>query len=183
MSGFDVEMNRAEQKWSRKEQVARVFWTLIWPFFRCSPRIFWGWRRLLLRVFGAKIGQQVHIYPSVKVHIPWNITIGDFSAIGDNVILYALGPIDIAERVTISQGAHLCAGTHNLSKEHRPLVKSKIQIQSESWICADAFIGPDVKLGHKTIIGARSVVMRDVADGLTVAGNPAQVIDDGRQAK
>lgn len=176
MSEFDVKMNRTEQKWSKKELIVRVLWSFISPVFRFSPRIFWGWRRLLLRVFGAKIGRHVNIYPTVKVHIPWNVSIGDFAAVGDNVILYALGPIEIAERVTISQGAHLCAGTHDLSKVHRPLIKSKIQIQQESWICADAFIGPNVKLGPRTIIGARSVVMRDVKEGLTVAGNPAQVI-------
>jgi putative colanic acid biosynthesis acetyltransferase WcaF len=171
---LDIRGNRAATKYELRVQVARVLWSLVQPFFTLSPRPFWGWRRMLLRVFGAQVGPQVHVYPSVRITMPWNLEIDDMAAVGDRTILYALGPIRIGPRATISQGAHCCAGTHDLSQPHRPLIKLPIVIGADSWVAADAFIGPGVTVGEGAVVGARSVVAKDVAPGLIVAGNPAQ---------
>ena len=168
--------NRASRKWTPREQIGRVLWGLAWPLFRLSPRVFWGWRRLLLRVFGASVGRGVHVYPSVRITIPWNLDLGENCAVGDRAILYALGPITIGARATISQGAHLCAGTHDLTDPSRPLLKPPIQVGDDAWICADAFVGPGVRVGRGAIVGARAVTVRDVAEETTVVGNPARVI-------
>lgn len=179
-SQLDVGRNRADRKWSRREQLGRIGWALTQPLFRFSPRPLWGWRRWLLRLFRAKIGPQVHIYPSVRITIPWNLALGRQCAVGDRVILYALGPITIGPRATVSQGVHLCAGTHDLSQPHRPLVKPPIDIGADCWIAADAFIGPGVTVGAGAIVGARAVVVKDVAPGLVVAGNPARPLQKTR---
>jgi putative colanic acid biosynthesis acetyltransferase WcaF len=112
----------------------------------------------------------------VRISIPWNISIGDDSAIGDRATLYALGPISIGNRVTISQGAHLCAGSHDYGKPAMPLLKMPITISHEAWICADAFVGPGVSVGSGTIVGARAVVMKSFGPSLIVIGNPASVL-------
>jgi len=174
---IDVAANRRARKWTRHEQIARGLWALVWPLFGLSPRPLWGWRRLLLRLFGARVGHAVHVYPSVRITIPWNLDLADHCAIGDRAILYALGPISIGPRATISQGVHLCAGTHDLSKPSRPLVKPPIRIGADAWLCADAFVGPGVTIGSGAIVGARAVAMRDVADNMTVVGNPAQKLE------
>lgn len=179
MSGqqqIDVGANRAARKWTRGELLARLLWELATPLFAFSPRLAWPWRRGLLRLFGACIGEHVHIYPSVRIAIPWHLSIGDYTAVGDRAILYALGPIRIGDRVTISQGAHLCAGTHDWRDPTMPLLKPPIHIGDDAWVCADAFIGPNVTVGNRAIVGARAVVMRDVAPGAIVAGNPARLI-------
>jgi putative colanic acid biosynthesis acetyltransferase WcaF len=108
--------------------------------------------------------------------MPWNIEIGDYAAVGERAILYALGHIKIGKRTTISQGAHLCAGTHDWHDPAMPLVKSAIEIGADSWLCADVFIGPGVNIGDHAIVGARAVVMKDVPPGIIVAGNPARQI-------
>lgn len=95
---------------------------------------------------------------------------------GDCAILYSLGVITIGDRCTISQGAHLCAGTHDIIDPARRLLKPPICVGSDSWVCADAFIGPGVTVGNGAIVGARSVVMRDVTPSVIVAGNPAREI-------
>lgn len=174
----DIHANRSTRKWSRGEQVGRVLWALARPAFRFSPRIFWGWRRGLLRRFGASIGDDVHVHPTVRVAIPWHLTIGDLSAVGDGVNLYSLGPIGIGKRCTVSQGAHLCAGTHDHRRKDFPLVKAPITIGDDVWICAEAFIGPGVRVGDFAIVAARSVVMRDVAASTVVAGHPASRVGD-----
>jgi putative colanic acid biosynthesis acetyltransferase WcaF len=181
MTGLvDHKTNRSAQKWTGREQVGRVVWAFAWPLFRLSPRPLWGWRRVILRVFKAKIGRDVHVYPTVQITIPWNISLGDSCAIGDNVILYALGPISIGHRATVSQGAHLCAGTHDWRDPAMPLRKPPIDIGADAWVCADAFVGPGVRIGRRAIIGACAVVVRDVDDETTVVGNPARVIRRGR---
>lgn len=173
----DISTNRSAQKWTRREFAGRIAWELLrFPLFALSPRPFWGWRRILLRMFGARIGQQVHIYPSARIAIPWNVSIGDYAAVGEGAILYSLGPIAIGERATISQYAHLCAGTHDYRDPAMPLVKTHILIGAGAWICADAFVGPNVRIGEGAIVGARGVVINDIVPGMIVAGNPAREI-------
>jgi putative colanic acid biosynthesis acetyltransferase WcaF len=173
---LNIVANRAARKWSRKELAGRLLWTLAHPLFAGSPRPLWGWRRALLRLFGARIGREVHICPSVRITIPWNLAIGDQSAVGDRAVLYALGPIAIAERVTISQMAHLCAGTHDYRDPAMPLLKRPISIDHDAWVCADSFVGPDVRVGARAIVGARCVVTKDVEPGAIMIGNPAKLL-------
>ena len=173
---INVEGNRRDRKWTPCEQMGRVFWSLAWPLFRFSPRPLWGWRRMILRAFGATVGSEVHVYPTVRIAIPWNLNLGASCAVGDYAILYSLGQITIGDRTTISQGAHLCAGTHDLFDMSRPLLKPPINIGADTWICADAFVGPGVTVGRCAIVGARTVIMRNVPEKATVVGNPARII-------
>jgi putative colanic acid biosynthesis acetyltransferase WcaF len=175
-AALDVRANRRARKWTRSEQFARTLWALCHPLFAWSPRPFWGWRRALLRLFGARIGAHVHIHPDVRITMPWHLDIGDWSAVGSAATLYALGAITVGRSVTISQGAHLCAGTHDYADPAFLLLKPPITVHDEAWVCADAFIGPGVAVGPQAVVGARAVAMKDVAPGVIVAGNPARPI-------
>ncbi len=176
---LDIAANRASRKYSRRELLARALWEILRvPLFRWTPRPFWAWRRVVLRLFGARIGREVRICPTATVALPWNLSIEDNAAIGDAVILYSLGRIAIGRDVTISQYAHLCAGSHDFTRADLPLQKSPISIERGAWICADAFIGPDVWVGGMAIVGARAVVVRDVPRNALVAGNPARVVGE-----
>lgn len=176
MSALDIAANRKAVKWTRSEQALRVLFAIAQPAFRLSPRPLWGWRRWMLRRFGATVGRDVHVFPTVRITMPWNLTLGDGCAIGDRAILYALGPITIGPRATVSQQAHLCAGSHDWRNPEMTLTKPPIEIGAEAWICADAFIGPGVTIGTRTIVGARGVVMSDVGNGVIVTGNPAKIL-------
>ena len=173
---IDVRGNRRDQKWTPREQIGRLLWALAHPVFRFSPRPMWGISRGLLRVFGAKVADGANVYPTVKIAIPWNIRLGRDCAVGDCANLYSLGVISIGDRCTISQGAHLCAGTHDTSGPTRRLLKPPICVGNDAWVCADAFVGPDVTVGNGAIVGARAVVMKDVRPAVVVAGNPAREI-------
>ena len=172
----DIVANRKARKWSRMELLGRVLWALVRPVFILSPRPLWGLRRGLLRSFGAQIGKDVQIYPTVRIFIPWNLTIEDQAGVGDCVILYALGPIKIGERASISQGAHLCAGSHDYNDPAMPLIKPPIVIGQDAWICADAFVGPGVTVGAGAILGARAVAFKNIPPATIAIGNPARVI-------
>lgn len=174
---LDIVANRRSKKWSRSELLGRLVWETIGaPLMAFSPRPLWGVRRALLRLFGAHVGRDVHIYPSVKIAIPWNLRIGDFAAVGANAIIYSLGPIEIGARATISQFAHLCAGTHDYLSPTFDLLKPPIVVGADAWICANAFVGPGVRIGERAIVGACAVVTREVAPATIVAGNPARFV-------
>lgn len=175
MSGeLDILANRRARKWSRKALAGRALWELCRPLFRLSPRVMWGWRRGMLRLFGARVGRDVHIHPTASVTIPWNLRAEDFAAIGHGVQVDNLGPVFIGRAATLSRGAHICAGTHDHTRADLPLIKAEIRIEEGAWVCADAFIGPDVTVASHAIVGARAVAMQDVPAWTIVAGNPAR---------
>lgn len=175
---LDISSNRSARKYSRTELLGRVLWGMAGPLFRFSPRLLWGWRTALLRLFGAKIGRHVQIHPSVRIFLPWNLKVGDWSSIGFDALVYNLGRVTIGERVTISQRAHLCAGSHDYRDRAMLLLKPPITIGDGAWICADAFVGPGVNVGEGAVLGACSVVMRSVERNSVMAGNPARKVAD-----
>ena len=171
---LNVEKNRRARKYSSAELARRVLWTLAQPLFRFSPRPCFGWRRFLLRCFGAKVGHSVHVYPTATIYFPWNLEAGDETAIGERALIYNLGRVTLGARVTVSHGAHVCAGTHDHTKPDFPLLRPPIIVGPEAWICADAFVGPGVTIGEGAIVGARAVAMKDVRPWTIVIGNPAR---------
>ena len=157
-----------------KEKAGRILWAVVQGiFFRFSFHSWYGWRRRLLAAFGAQLDPIVRIRRTVRVECPWNLSIGHDSAIGDRATLYCLGRVTIGARVTISQGAHICAGTHDFTRRAMPLIRPSIDIGDDVWICTDAFVGPGVSVGAGAILGARGVAMRELESWTIYTGNPA----------
>ena len=173
---FDVQGSRAIRNYSSREMIARVMWRLAQPAFFLSPRILYRWRNFLLRMFGASVGSGVRIHQTSHIRYPWLFSIDDNSAIGENAIVYNLGQVTIGKRATISQNAHLCAGTHDYNDTKFPLVRSTIKVGDDCWVCADAFVGPNVILGDHSIAAARAVVVKDIPANEIFGGNPAKKI-------
>ena len=163
--------------WTFKEKVIRAIWMLAGqPLFNLSFHNWYGVRNALLRLFGAKIGKDVRIRPSVKVEIPWNLNIHDGVTVGDHAILYSLGTITIGERCIISQYAHLCAGTHDHTNRSFPLIRDPVEIGADAWIGADAYVGPNVTVGRLCVLGARSSAYKDLEPETVYVGNPAHAL-------
>jgi len=177
---LDIAANRRSSSYSRRELAARLMWSFAQPLFRFSPRPLFAWRRALLRLFGANVGENVHVYPSARIFIPWNVSIGEWSSIGDDTLVYSLGKVTIGSRVTISHRAHLCAGSHDHRRADMPLLKLPIVVGDDAWICADAFVGPNVVVGPGSVVAAAAVAVRDVPAWQVVAGNPARPVGERR---
>lgn len=162
---------------SVRNRTVRFFWNIASGLlFTLSPRPFHRWRAFLLRVFGAKVGKGVHVYPGVKIWAPWNLELGNECGIASGVILYSQGKITIGQRAVISQGAHLVTGTHDYTKAGFPLVTMPIYIGDYAWVAAEAFIHPGITISKGCVIGARSVVTKDMPEWTVCAGHPCKPI-------
>lgn len=163
--------------WTVRERIARQLWYMVQAtVFRYSFYNAFRWRRFLLRMFGATLEPDVRIRPSVRVEVPWNLTIGPNSSVGDFAILYCLGRVTLGRRVTISQYAHLCAGTHETNTRRMLLLRPPITIGDDAWIAADVFVGPGVTIGARTLVGARSSVFGDLPADVVAVGSPAKAV-------
>ena len=130
----------------------------------------------MLRLFGAKVGKNVLIRPTVRITYPWKVAIGEYSWIGDHAELYSLGRIDIGSNVVISQNSYLCAATHNYKNINFEIVEEPITIEEQVWIAADVFVAPGVRIGRGAVIGARSSVFEDMPEGMICLGSPARAV-------
>ncbi len=158
--------------------IVQLWWFTQALLFKPSPQLLYGWRRFLLRLFGAKIGEKVIIRPSATITYPWKVSIGDYSWIGDNVELYSLGEIEIGNNVVISQKSYLCAASHDYTKEDFPIWSKKITIEDECWLATDVYIAPGITIGRGTVVGARSSVFKDLPSEKVCVGSPAKPIKD-----
>lgn len=162
---------------SRTNQLMRILWRTVWLVaYRPSPKIFHGWRRFLLRLFGAKIANDAYPHPSVKIWAPWNLEMGPLSCLGPDVDCYCVDRVVIGARATVSQYSFLCTASHDYHDPLMPLVTAPIVIGERAWVAADVFIGPGVTIGDGAVVGARSSVYRNVETQTVVVGNPARIL-------
>lgn len=173
-----LDLAHYQNRHSVKSKLARVLWSVVWLFFfRPTPRgILYGWRRGLLRLFGAKIGEGCNVLPSAKVWQPWKLTMGDHSCLSENVDCYSVDQITIGAQAVVSQGAFLCCASHDITSPTMELTYNPIIIEPQVWIAAWAFIGAGVTIGEGAVVGACAVVTKDVEPWTVVAGNPARTI-------
>ncbi len=162
----------------RSKITVQLWWMVQATLFALSPQVLYPWRRFLLRIFGAKIGRKVIIRPSVKITYPWKLTVGDYSWIGDEVVLYSLGEITIGANAVVSQKSYLCTGSHDYDKQEFPIYSKPITIEDQCWLATDVYVAPGVTIGKGTVVGARSSVYKDLPAGKVCVGNPVKIIKD-----
>jgi putative colanic acid biosynthesis acetyltransferase WcaF len=176
---MENEMNKPmrRRQISRLSFFGRTTWQTVWLLlFRPSPVPFHAWRRLLLRIFGAKMGKETHVYPTTKIWAPWNLTMGDFSGLGPYVDCYSVDAIDVGPYAAVSQYSFLCTASHDYALEKMPLISAPIIIGQNAWVAADVFVGPGVSIGAGAVALARSTVLDDVLPWTVVGGSPAKFI-------
>lgn len=157
----------------------RMLWMLVWTLLASwTPPQFRGWRRFLLRSFGAEIHSTAGIRGSAKIWYPPNLKLGAGSSLGPRVNCYNVDMIEIGERVVISQDTFLCTASHNFKTKEFLLITRPITIENDVWIAAEAFVGPGVIIHNGAILGARGAAFQNVEAWKVYRGNPARVVSE-----
>ena len=173
----DLPAGRHISPWGTRAKAGRALWYVVEAtLFRFSPRPLYRCRNWLLRRFGARVHPSARIRPTVTVEVPWHLTVGPNTIVGDHVILYCLGEVNIGARTVVSQYTHVCAGTHDHARRDFPLLKVPVTIGADVWLAADVFVGPGVTVGDGVVVGARSNVFRDLPPWTICVGSPAKPV-------
>lgn len=165
--------------WKYSEAACIRIWYVFWLLCICwLPKRCSCWYVFCLRFFGAEIYGKPFVSPSCRIYVPWLLCLKDKSCLGDKSELYNLGTITINEKATVAQYAYLCNGTHDFSDPKLPLIIGDMNIGANVFIGAKSLILPGVYIGDGAIVGAGSVVTKDVEAWTIVGGNPAKFIKE-----
>lgn len=175
MSNNKIFLVKSNHKKSINEIIKRILWFFTWKMFATwTPRLCNSWRIFLLRLFGANIGNQVLILGSVWIDMPWNFSIGNFSALGKRVWIYNFANVIIGENTVISQDSTLCTSSHDYTHPFMPLFSKPIIVGNQVWIAAGVFVHPGITIYDGAVIGAKSIVTKDVPEWMVCAGHPCK---------
>lgn len=159
---------------SVRNRLGRFVWLAVYLlFYRISPRPMYGWRSLLLRIFGASIGPGCHFYPAGKIWAPWNLACEDCCTLADGAEIYNPSPVFLGSHCILSQQAYLCGATHDYNHPDFPMISYSMTVGAYSWICARASISPGVNVGPGAVLGLGSVATRDLEPWTVYSGVPA----------
>ena len=153
-----------------------IWWLVQGVCFPLTPHFAHGVRRWLLRQFGATIDPGVRIRPTARFTYPWNVEIGEFSWVGDDVVFYSLAPIRVGKHCVISQKSYLCTGSHDIHDPRFALTTGEVVIENGAWVATDCFVGQGVRIGANAVIGARSSVFQSMPAGQVCVGTPCKAI-------
>jgi putative colanic acid biosynthesis acetyltransferase WcaF len=164
---------------SAKNRVARLIWGIVYVLlYRPTPRPMHAWRAMLLRLFGAKLGDKCHFYAKGRIWAPWNLICEDRVSLADDAELYNPSPFYFGSHAIVSQGAYVCGATHLYNDINFPLVSAPMRFGAYSWICARAIVSPGVNVGDGAILGLGSIATRDLEAFGVYAGVPAKKLKE-----
>lgn len=158
----------------RGKVTVQLWWIVQATLFRASPQFMFGFRRFLLRCFGARIGRGVLVRPTVRITYPWHLSIGDHSWVGDDSVIYNLAPVSIGANVAIAHRVYLCTGLHDIRTPTFDIGAEPVVIEDQAWLANDAFVAPGVRIGRGAVIGARSTVLESMPEGMLCVGFPCR---------
>ncbi len=169
---------------SPRNRFGRLFWGLAYALlFRPSPRPLHAWRALLLRLFGAELGPDCHIYPRARIWAPWNLVCEDTVSIADDAEIYNPAKVTLRSHSVISQQAYLCGATHDCDDPEFPMICSPIVIGRYAWIAARASVQPGVNVGEGAVLGFGAIATRCLEPWSVYAGVPARFIRKREQCR
>lgn len=178
MEKLTIDLSGYENRLGRKHQAVRMLWNILWPLTTWFlPRsLGMGWKRSLLRMFGAKVHPTAQVYSSARIYYPANLTMEAYSCLADGVECYNVAPVTVGAHSTISQGSLLCTASHDITDSHHRLVTAPIVVEDQVWIGARAYIGMGVVVRQGAVVGATASVYKTVEPWTVVGGNPARFI-------
>lgn len=155
--------------------IRRFLWKLFGRrLFSLSYHNWYGFRRLILRAFGARISGTTQFRPTVALDCPWNLRCGEYVLVGDYALFLARCPITLGDRAVVSQRTSLLTEARDHTRAGAARVLKPISIGADAWVATDSLVLPGVSVGEGAVVGARSMVDSDIPPWTIAAGDPAR---------
>ena len=138
-------------------------------------------RIFLLRIFGAKIGDNVIIRRGVRVHFPWNLTVGSDTWIGEQTWFINHVQITIGSNVCISQGVIFSSGSHDIYSPSLAYKHEPIEVKDGAWVCLRATVLAGVTVGTNSVVSAGEVLRKALPDSSLYIENSVRPINYARE--
>lgn len=165
-----ADRKKAKQAWYRFNQL--------------SPDEFAEGMQILRELFGSA-GEGMYIEPTFRCDYGYNIHIGNNFYSNYNLIILDIAPVYIGDNVMIAPNVGIYTAGHPVHPDARKSgyeYGMSIRIGNDVWIGAHTVINPGVTIGDNTVIGAGSVVTKDIPANCIAAGNPCKVIREITEA-
>ena len=124
----------------------------------------------------VEIGQGSATLLGLRLYTRGNLTIGDHSVIDRDCVLDARGGITIGNNVNLAPEVMILTAYHDPDDENFKGITKAVTIEDYAWTATRSLILPGVTIGRSAVVGAGSVVTKDVEPGTIVGGNPARLI-------
>ncbi|MDB4117776.1 WcaF family extracellular polysaccharide biosynthesis acetyltransferase [Amylibacter sp.] len=170
-----VDLSKFQNEWFIPgSKIKIVLWSLASAlFFRTSLPIPSVTKVIVLKLFGAKIGTEVVIKPSVHIKYPWKLRVGNYSWIGEHVWVDNLALVTIGDNCCLSQGSYILTGNHDFTSSTFDLMVSAVNIENEAWVGAKSVVCPGVTLHRASILTVGSIATKNLCELGIYQGNPA----------
>ena len=160
-----------------RQKLIRLIWNAVWLVaFRPSPRICFGWRRMILRAFGARIEPTARVYNSTRIWLPANLRMEACSQLAENVDCYNVALVTLEQDAIVSQYSYLCTASHDIHQPDCPLVIAPIKLERKAWVAAKAILGMGVVVGEGGVVALGALAIKNVDPWTVVGGMPAKPI-------
>lgn len=173
----NLELFRSRARLSPLEKVVLGLWFILQHIYFKNVLCPSCLRVALLRLFGANIGKGVKVRRGVKVHKPWNLSIGDSCWIGEEVWFINHEKISVGSNVCISQRSIICSGGHDYRSASLEYAHKPVEIKNGSWVCLDAKVLPGVTIGECSVVSAGEIARKSVPDYSMLVGGKIRPID------
>jgi len=135
-------------------------------------------RRSILRELFGQGGDSVWMQPPFFCDYGANILLGERVFFNFNCVVLDVCVVRVGDFTMFGPGVQIYTATHPMNAELRRKQEfaKPVEIGSDVWVGGGAIICPGVRIGSKGVLGAGSVVTRDIPGGVFAAGNPCRVI-------
>ncbi|MDK0557893.1 acyltransferase [Clostridium perfringens] len=140
---------------------------------------FWRIKRILLKFSGIEVGRNTKVVAPISIGTVANICIGDDCWIGTDLKIYGNGSVFIDNNCDIAPNVTFITGSHLIGDRNRRAGKGleySITLKKGCWIGAKATLMGNIKINEGVVIGACSLVNKNIESNIVVAGNPAKLI-------
>jgi maltose O-acetyltransferase len=157
---------------------------LLFKAFNDTPDDQQQQRDRLIKELIPTSGLEIWVEPPFYCDYGTNITLGDRVYFNFNCVILDVAPVVIGSDVRFGPAVQIYAATHPLSATERRTgleLGRPVEIGNDVWVGGSAIICPGMRIGARSVIGAGSVVTRDIPEGVLAVGNPCRIVRDTRQ--